>query len=71
MRSVIFCFPVFLILCFLVSGLLAQQNVDFCPVNPQEQTIRASTPGEEAPPSPKVYTVPRKQVLVELATATW
>jgi hypothetical protein len=54
----------------LSSRLVAQSDIDYCPVEPGDQTVRA-LPSEETPPPSKAYTVPRKQLLLEAATGLW
>jgi hypothetical protein len=71
MRTKIICLLVFVVSLVLGSELLAQSNLDYCPANPNDQSIKPLTSEEGTPPSPKVYTIPRKQVMMELATATW
>jgi hypothetical protein len=71
MRVKIICLLVLAVSLVLGSELLAQSNLDYCPANLNDQSIKPLTSEETAPPSPKVYTVPRKQVLVEAAIATW
>ena len=66
MKSLTICFLVVLIFSLLGSGLLAQPKVDVCPVNPDDELIEEPIFPGEAVSSSKDYTVPRKQVLLEL-----
>ena len=71
MRSKILYFSVFLVFLLLGSGLLAQPSLDFCPIEPGEESIQAPIPEVRTLPSAREYTVPRRQIVVEIATATW
>lgn len=53
------------------SELLAQQNADISPVEPEEELIEPRVFERERMSSREDFTVPRKQVLLEIATATW
>lgn len=72
MRIKIICFLMFLL--FLVAGseLFAQSSTYVCPVEEGTATIEApNSHGEgETVTSSKAYKVPRKQVLLEIATRT-
>ncbi len=72
MRIKTICFLVFVLGWILASGLLAQTEKNYCPLEPEEQSVIAPPPeGEPAiPTKDKVYTVPRKQVLIEGFTRT-
>jgi hypothetical protein len=70
MRSITICFIALLLLFVLASGLFAQSGPNYTPIDPESQAgiVAPSTQEEPAPPSPKLYTVPRKQVLIEAFT---
>lgn len=69
MRKGIICAWLFLMLS--TSELLAQQNADISPVEPEEELIEPRVFERERMSSREDFTVPRKQVLLEIATATW
>lgn len=71
MRTKIICFLVCLLFLVLGSGPLAQSGIDYCPLHPNDLSIVSPAPEMWSPSSPRAYTVPRKQVLLEIATATW
>ncbi|MGB8656897.1 MAG: hypothetical protein WCE90_03820 [Candidatus Zixiibacteriota bacterium] len=72
MRHAVICFPAVLILCLMGFVVSARPDSDFCPDNPTGTSIKTLPSGTDAiPPSTKSYTVPRRQALVEIATATW
>ena len=72
MRIKTVCFLIFILGWVGAAMLLAQSEKNYCPVELEEQAIIASQPqGEPAiPTKDKVYTVPRKQVLIESFTRT-
>jgi len=49
----------------------AQPEPNFCPVETGKEAKEISVFKTHPVPSSKTYTVPRKQVLLEIATATW
>jgi len=53
------------------SELLAQHSVDIGPVEPEEELTETRAVRRERMSSREDFTVPRKQVLLEIATATW
>lgn len=69
MRKGIICAWLFLMLS--TSELLAQQNADISPVELEEELIETRAFERERMSSREDFTVPRKQVLLEIATATW
>jgi len=72
MRIKTICFAVSLL--FLVAGpeLFAQSSIGICPVEQGKEAITIEAPAfqGEAVSSSKLYTVPRKQVLLEIGTRT-
>jgi hypothetical protein len=66
------CFLAFGLGLILTAVLMAQTEKNYCPVELEEQSIIAPQPQEEPgiPTKDKVYTVPRKQVLIESFTRT-
>lgn len=57
---------------FLAAVLMAQTEKNYCPLEPEEQSVIASQPQGEPVilTKDKLYTVPRKQVLIEAFTRT-
>jgi len=69
MRSKTVCFIALLFLFVLASGLFAQSGPNYTPIDPESQSSVVAPPTQEEPTSPpKLYTVPRKQVLIEAFT---
>jgi hypothetical protein len=66
------CFLAFGLGLILTAVLMAQTEKNYCPLEPEEQSVITSPPPEEPviPTKDKVYTVPRKQVLIEAFTRT-
>ncbi|NIN01839.1 MAG: hypothetical protein GTO24_28190 [candidate division Zixibacteria bacterium] len=69
MRKGIICAWLFLMLS--TSELLAQQSADISPVELEEELTETRSFERERMSSREDFTVPRKQVLLEIATATW
>jgi hypothetical protein len=68
MRITMVCFLAFLFFMVIISGLFAQDSLNYCPIDSSHRAIKASPPPQPTPPFSKVYTVPRKQVLLEIGT---
>ncbi len=66
-RIKIICFMVFMLGWVVATDITAQTNVNCSSINPKDQTIAAPpSQGEPAIPTrDEVYSVPRKQVLLE------
>jgi hypothetical protein len=72
MRVAIICFSALLLVGVLVLTLSAQTERNYCPLEPEEQAVITSPPpgGPVILTKEKLYTVPRKQVLIEAFTRT-
>ena len=72
MRIKTICFVGLMLGWILVAALVAQTDRNYCPLDSDEQTLTATQPQAEPIGSTKdrLYTVPRKQVLIEGFTRT-
>ncbi len=71
-KTICFCLFLIFILGFLGSLLWAQSMENVCPINQGDDRLIEAPPVQRGEiSSSKDYTVPRKQVLLEIATATW
>ena len=72
MRIKTICFVVLMLGWVLAAALVAQTDRNYCPLDSDEQTLTATQPQVEPIGSTKdkLYTVPRKQVLIEGFTRT-
>jgi hypothetical protein len=72
MRIRTICFLAFAVALVFAAVLMAQTEKNYCPLEPEEQSVIISQPQGEPVilTKDKVYTVPRKQVLIEGFTRT-
>jgi len=72
MRIKTVCFIIFVLGWVGAAALLAQTEKNYCPLEAEELSVMTSPPQVEPviPTKDKVYTVPRKQVLIEGFTRT-
>lgn len=72
MRIKTICFLALMLGWVLVAVLVAQTNRNYCPLDSDEQTLIVTQTQVEPifSTKDKVYTVPRKQVLIEAFTRT-
>lgn len=68
MRIKMVCFLAFLFFMISIAVLLAQDSLNYCPIESPLKAIKASPSPQPAPSFSKLYTVPRKEVLLEIGT---
>ena len=62
---------IFVIVLLLGASTVLRADSTFCPIQPAGDNDFVDLPQKNISATGKAYSVPRNQVLVEMATATW
>jgi hypothetical protein len=62
---------IFVIVLLLGASMVLWADSNFCPIQPAGDKAFVDLPQKKVLSTEEVYSIPRDQVLVEMATATW
>jgi hypothetical protein len=71
MQKKMVCVLIFVIVLLIGASTVLWADSTFCPIQPPGDKDVVDLPQKKISGTGKVYSVPRNQVLVEMATATW